>query len=56
MVLDQLLLDAVRDFGVEPIARADDGYFGVGVEEVEDTASGYLVTVSMSTFCTDMQL
>ena len=31
-VFDLFLLDAVGDFGVEPIARADHGYSGVGIE------------------------
>ena len=34
--------NAVGDFGVEARTRRDDGYFGVGVEDVEDAAGGYL--------------
>lgn len=45
------LVDAVGDFVIEAIARAEEGYFGVCVEEVENAAGCYLGAAlrSMST-------
>jgi hypothetical protein len=37
-----LLVDAVGDFVIEAVARAEEGYFGVGIEEVENAAGCYL--------------
>jgi len=42
-------LDAVADFVVEAWEWADDGDFGVGVEEVDDAAGGYLLSGCLST-------
>ena len=48
MVFDLVPLDAVGDFGVEAIAWADYGDFGVGIEEVEDAACSYLGCVNVN--------
>ena len=46
MIFDLFLFDAVGDLVIEAVARADDGDFGVGIEEVQDTTCGYLGCVS----------
>jgi len=48
-VRDLLALDAVADFVVEAVGGADDGDFGVRVEEVDDAAGGYLCGDCLST-------
>jgi len=42
VIFDLFLFDAVGDLVIEAVARADDGDFGIGIEEVEDATCGYL--------------
>lgn len=46
-IIDLALVDAVGDLVVEAFARGDDGYFGVGVEDVHDAPGSNLDFVSM---------
>ena len=57
-VFDLLLVDAEGDFVVEAGARAQQGYFGVGVEEVENAAGCYLGAfgVNVNSLCVSSPL
>lgn len=41
----------MRDLCIQPIPRAYDGHFRIGVEKIKDATGCYLDCVNMSTFC-----
>ena len=49
-ILDLLAIYAMRHLCVEPIARADDCDVCIGVEQIQNTAGGYLCWLLTSTF------